>query len=181
MQHPIKGLTFRTIIVRRRADDDRLGWLTAGPLRLPVALGRSGIKADKREGDGATPAGRFRLVRVWWRSDRLLRPQTRLPVRAIADTDGWCEQPADRRYNRPIRLLPGQPGDRLRRTDALYDIVVEIDHNCRPRVAGRGSAVFIHVARPHLAPTAGCIALPAAALRRLLTRLGPATRIWIHC
>jgi L,D-peptidoglycan transpeptidase YkuD (ErfK/YbiS/YcfS/YnhG family) len=95
--------------------------------------------------------------------------------------DGWCESPTDRRYNRAIKLAPGQPGDRLRRTDALYDIVVEIDHNMRPRVAGRGSAIFIHVARPGLLPTSGCIAMPAKALRLLLARLGPRTKIRVHC
>jgi L,D-peptidoglycan transpeptidase YkuD (ErfK/YbiS/YcfS/YnhG family) len=104
-----------------------------------------------------------------------------LPVRAIGPADAWCEDPTHRRYNRAIKLTPGDAGDRLRRTDALYDMVVEIDHNARPRVAGRGSAVFIHVARAGLRPTAGCIAMPAAALRRLLSRLGPRTRITIRC
>jgi len=145
-----------------------------------VALGRGGIKADKREGDGATPAGRFRPVRLWWRSDRMARPATLLPVRPIDPADGWCEEPHDRRYNQPIRLLPGAPGDRLTRNDSLYDLIIEIDHNTRPRIVGRGSAVFIHVARPGLGPTAGCVALPAAALKRLLRRLGPNTRIVIH-
>jgi L,D-peptidoglycan transpeptidase YkuD (ErfK/YbiS/YcfS/YnhG family) len=101
-------------------------------------------------------------------------------VRPIRFADGWCEDAADRRYNRPIRLAPGAPSDRLTRTDALYNLVIEIDHNTRPRIAGRGSAVFIHVARPGLSPTAGCVAMPAAVLRRLLRRLGRNTRIVIH-
>jgi L,D-peptidoglycan transpeptidase YkuD (ErfK/YbiS/YcfS/YnhG family) len=180
----VNGMAHRTtlagIVVRGRPGDTCRGWLTAGATRIAVALGRTGIKADKREGDGATPAGRYRPVRVWWRADRLPRPATRLPVRPIKAADGWCEDPADRRYNRPIRLTPGAPGDRLRRPDALYDMVIEIDHNVRPRVVGRGSAVFIHVARPGLAPTAGCVAMPPAVLRRLLGRLGPGTMIVIR-
>jgi L,D-peptidoglycan transpeptidase YkuD (ErfK/YbiS/YcfS/YnhG family) len=163
--------------VRRKAGDPRAGWLTAGPHALPVALGRGGIKANKREGDGGTPLGTFRLRRLWWRADRLPRPRTGLPVRPIRRDDGWCEDPRDRRYNRPIQLPADDPGDRLWRTDRLYDLIVELDHNTRPRVAGRGSAVFIHVARPGFAPTAGCIALDARALRRLLARVGPRTRI----
>ena len=134
--------------VRTGRGDRRRGWLTAGPLSIPVALGRGGIKANKREGDGATPRGRFRLVRLWWRPDRSPRPRTLLPVRRITPHDAWCEDPADRRYNQPLRLQEGQPGDRLRRDDHLYDLVVELDHNTRPRIAGRGSAVFLHVARP---------------------------------
>lgn len=168
------------IDVRSRPGDRRRGWIAAGSLRIAVALGRTGIKADKREGDGATPAGRFRPVRLWWRGDRSPRPAALLPARPIDLADGWCEDPADRRYNRPIRLEPGATGDRLTRGDALYDLIIEIDHNTRPRITGRGSAVFIHVARPGLGPTAGCIAMPAPALRRLLRRLGRNTRIVIY-
>jgi L,D-peptidoglycan transpeptidase YkuD (ErfK/YbiS/YcfS/YnhG family) len=103
-----------------------------------------------------------------------------LPVRRIGPSDAWCEDPADRRYNRPVRLTDGQAGDRLWRTDQVYDLVVELDYNVRPRTARRGSAIFIHVARPGLRPTAGCVALPAASLRRLLARIGRKTRIEIH-
>jgi L,D-peptidoglycan transpeptidase YkuD (ErfK/YbiS/YcfS/YnhG family) len=169
-----------TVVVRRQAGERARGWLKAGPLHIPVALGPTGIRADKREGDKATPRGRFRPLRVWWRPDRGTRPRTPLPIRRIGLTDGWCEDPADRRYNRPIRLAPDRAGDRLWRQDHLYDLIVEIDHNVRPRIAGRGSAVFIHVARPGFAPTAGCVALRAPALRRLLARLGGKTRIIIQ-
>lgn len=105
---------------------------------------------------------------------------TQLPVRRIGPGDGWCEDPTDRRYNRPVRVAPGSMADRLARADALYDLIVEIDHNTRPRIAGRGSAVFIHVARPGFAPTAGCIALDRAALRRLVAGLRPDTRIVVE-
>jgi L,D-peptidoglycan transpeptidase YkuD (ErfK/YbiS/YcfS/YnhG family) len=173
-----KSLT--RLSVRRKAGDPRAGWLTAGPLALPVALGRGGIKANKREGDGATPRGTFRLMRLWWRADRHARPATLLPVRRIGADDGWCEDPADRRYNRPVKLKPTSQADRLKRTDALYDFIVELDHNTRPRVKGHGSAVFIHAARPGFAPTAGCVALRLPALRRLLARLSPRTRIVVE-
>ena len=98
-------------------------------------------------------------------------------MRRIGPNDGWCEDPRDRRYNRPIRIPEGNNADRLWRADALYDLIIEISHNTRPRVAGRGSAVFIHIARDKFAPTAGCVALNAKALRLLLERLGPHTRI----
>ena len=172
--------TLQTIQVRAKPGSRTRGWLVAGPLALPVALGRGGIKANKREGDGGTPRGAFRVKRLWWRADRAPRPRTHLPVRRIRTDDSWCEDPADRHYNQPVRLPPGHPGDRLWRADALYDLIVEIDHNTRPRIAGRGSAVFVHVARPDFAPTAGCIALQAPALRRLLARMGPGTRIVIR-
>ncbi len=168
-----------SIHVRRAAGDARRGWLIAEERVTPVALGRGGIKADKREGDGGTPRGIFRPVRLWWRSDRHPRPRTFLPVRAIMPTDAWCEDPADRRYNRPIRLTSRMTGDRLRRDDHLYDFIIEIDHNTRPRVAGRGSAVFLHLARDNFGPTAGCVAMTRPAMLRLLRRMGPRTRIEI--
>lgn len=176
----MRRTTLDAVRVGRQSGRGTQGWLAAGLLHIAVALGRSGIRADKREGDGATPRGRFRPLRVWWRSDRGPRPHTLLPVRRIAPGDGWCEDPADRRYNRPVRLAARSPGDRLWRADHLYDLVVELDHNARPRVAGRGSAIFIHVARPGLGPTAGCVALPAPSLRQLLARIGRKTRISIH-
>jgi L,D-peptidoglycan transpeptidase YkuD (ErfK/YbiS/YcfS/YnhG family) len=168
-----------TLRVRAKAGQRTRGWLVAGPLTLPVALGRGGIKANKREGDGGTPRGTFVLLRLWWRADRVPRPRTGLPVRRIQPNDGWCEDPHDRRYNRPVKLPKRSTADRLWRADTLYDFIIEIDHNTRPRIAGRGSAVFIHVARDKFAPTAGCVALDANALRRLIGRLGPQTRIQI--
>lgn len=160
------------------------GARTRGILRfcniaIPVALGRGGIRTNKFESDGATPRGNFRLVRLWYRHDRLPRPRTALPVRRIGADDGWCEDPEDRRYNRAIKLSPAAPGDRLTRDDRLYDLVIELDHNTRPRIKNRGSAVFIHVARAGLAPTAGCVALKIEDLRRLTARVGPRTSIEI--
>jgi L,D-peptidoglycan transpeptidase YkuD (ErfK/YbiS/YcfS/YnhG family) len=177
---PERAVALRAVRVATGAGVRTKGWLTAGMVRVPVALGRSGIRADKREGDGATPRGRFHPVRLWWRADRVWPPRTLVPVRHIGRNDAWCEDPADRRYNRPVRLADGQAGDGLWRTDHLYDLLIELDHNVRPRIAKRGSAIFVHVARPGFRYTAGCIALSAASLRRLLTRIGPKTRIEIH-
>jgi L,D-peptidoglycan transpeptidase YkuD (ErfK/YbiS/YcfS/YnhG family) len=172
-------LVFSVIRVRRSSGSRSNGVLLAGRHAIPVVLGRAGIAADKREGDGATPRGRFRLIRVWWRADRAPRPPTRLPARRIDATLAWCENPADRRYNRPFRRSANEPGDRLWREDHLYDLVIELSHNTRPRVAGRGSAVFLHVARPDRSGTAGCVAFAAKDLLRLIGRLGPGTRIEI--
>jgi L,D-peptidoglycan transpeptidase YkuD (ErfK/YbiS/YcfS/YnhG family) len=167
------------IRIHAAAGDPRRGWLVAGGQTVPVALGRGGIKANKREGDGGTPKGIFRPRQLWWRADRHPRPRTFLPVRAIRPEDAWCEDSDSRHYNQPIRLDPGRHGDRLTRDDALYDFIVEIDHNTLPRVAGRGSAVFLHLAREHFAPTAGCIAMTKSAMLHLLARLGPETQIVI--
>ncbi len=172
--------SLRRLAVRRKPAQPARGVLTAGQLSLPVALGRAGIKANKREGDGATPRGTFRLKRLWWRADKHPRPATLLPVRPITAADGWCEDPSDRHYNQPLKVPRNSKADRLWRADHLYDFIIELDHNTCPRVAGRGSAVFIHAARPGFAPTAGCVALDLNALRRLLAHLGPRTKIMVE-
>lgn len=124
------------------------------------ALGRSGVAADKREGDGATPAGRFPLRQVLYRSDRVRPPSAcRLPLAAIDPDLGWCDDPADAAYNRPVRLPFAASHERLWRDDGVYDLLAVIGYNDDPVIPGRGSAIFLHVARPDFAPTEGCVAL----------------------
>jgi len=167
------------IRIQAAAGNPSRGWLSAGGKTVPVALGRGGIKANKREGDGGTPKGTFRPQRVWWRSDRHRRPRTFLPVRAIGPDDAWCEDPHSRHYNRPVQRSRDARGDRLKRDDHLYDFIIEIDHNSSPRISGRGSAVFLHLARENFGPTAGCVSMSQSAMLRLLARLGPQTKIVI--
>lgn len=169
----------KTIIVRTRPGRPQQGLLNFREWRVVCALGRSGVRALKREGDGATPLGSFRLRQVFYRADRGPRPRTRLPLRAIRADDGWCDDPTDFRYNRPVRLPVRAGHETMMRDDGLYDLVVVLSHNERPRVLGGGSAVFFHCARPDLAPTQGCIALPAPTLRRMLAECGPETEIVI--
>jgi L,D-peptidoglycan transpeptidase YkuD (ErfK/YbiS/YcfS/YnhG family) len=176
---PLHDRPLPVIRIRAAAGDPRRGWLTAGGQTIPVALGRGGIKANKREGDGGTPRGTFRPRQVWWRGDRHCRPRTLLPVRAIRPEDAWCEDPQSRHYNQPVRLDRDHGGDRLTRDDRLYDFIIEIDHNHSPRIAGRGSAVFLHLAREDFSPTAGCVSMTKSAMLHLLARLGPQTRIVI--
>jgi L,D-peptidoglycan transpeptidase YkuD (ErfK/YbiS/YcfS/YnhG family) len=150
----------------------RRGMLVLGGLSLPCALGRGGCQTLKREGDGATPIGVWRVREVLFRADRVRRPATQLPVRPIRRHDGWCDAPADRNYNRSVRLPYAASAEELWRADRLYDVVAVLGYNDRPRSRGRGSAIFVHAARPDLAPTEGCIALTLPHLLRLLTRLG---------
>jgi L,D-peptidoglycan transpeptidase YkuD (ErfK/YbiS/YcfS/YnhG family) len=174
-----QGRPLSFIRIRAKPGNSRRGWLVAAGRTIPVALGHGGIRANKREGDGGTPRGTFQPMRIWWRADRFTRPRSFLPVRAIRGGDAWCEDPNDRRYNRPIRLTEKGNGDHLKRDDHLYDFIVEIDHNTSPRIAGRGSAVFLHLARANFAPTAGCVSMSKSAMLHLLRQLGPRTRIVI--
>lgn len=147
---------------------------------IPCALGRSGRTARKREGDGASPIGRWRVLEVLYRADRVRRPRTALKVRAIRPYDGWCDAPEDRNYNRPVDLPYPASAERMWRDDCLYDVVVVLGYNDRPRVRGRGSAIFLHVAQPGFTPTEGCIALDLAGVMRLLARLRRGDRIVVR-
>jgi len=144
------------------------GWMLFGGSRARCALGRAGAVAAKREGDGGTPAGLLPLRRVFYRPDRLAPPTTKLPLRPLAPDDGWCDAPDDLAYNRLVKHPWPASAERLWRPDGLYDVVVELGWNDAPIVPGRGSAIFLHVARPDWGPTEGCVALALPDLLALL-------------
>ncbi len=147
--------------------------------RLVCATGRGGIRAGKREGDGATPAGVFALRALFWRPDRGLRPRTRLPATMIGPRMGWSDDPADPRYNRLVRLGRGFGAERMRRADRLYDLAVVTSHN-EAGAPGLGSAVFVHLWRGPRKPTAGCVAFAPRDLRWILARWRPGGRLVIQ-
>ena len=149
------------------------GRLRIGTLEMPCALGRTGTVIIKREGDGGTPVGRMRLVGLCIRRDHLPGPASTVPSRPIRRRDGWCDDPRDGRYNRPVRLPVSASAEILWRGDRLYDVVGILDWNLRPRIRRRGSAIFLHLCRPGLHATEGCIALRRADLIRLLAICGP--------
>lgn len=153
------------------------GWLEWNGQRLDCRLGRTGLVADKHEGDGGTPIGAWPLRRVLYRPDRVAMPRTALPIQAIAVSDGWCDDPAHADYNRPVQLPHPASCERMWRDDNLYDVVVVLGHNDAPPVPGLGSAIFLHVADPTGKPTQGCIALARADLLTLLEQCRPGDRL----
>ena len=150
--------------------------LRIGMLDRPCRIGRSGIGADKREGDGRTPRAELRLREGWFRADRIPRPRAGLPLRPLRPEHGWCDDPAHRRYNRRIARPFAASHETLWRDDTLYDLVLAFDWNTGPIRPGKGSAIFLHLERPDRGPTAGCLALPLGELRQLLARCGSRTR-----
>lgn len=168
-----KGARFADL----RYSGGRLSWAGGSS---PAACGRGGVRADKREGDGASPAGSFPLVRVFYRPDRIAAPRSALPTSALRPNDGWVDDPGDPQYNRLVSLPYAAHHEEMWRADGLYDLVVLIAYNSDPPVPGLGSAIFLHVARPDLAPTEGCIAVPRDVLAGLLHLLGPGSVIEIR-
>jgi L,D-peptidoglycan transpeptidase YkuD (ErfK/YbiS/YcfS/YnhG family) len=149
------------------------GFLAHGGLRFRCALGKGGCRseADKREGDGATPLGRYPIRQVLYRPDRLAPPDTRLALQALTPVDGWCDDPADSAYNRFVTLPFAAGHEKLWREDRVYDVIAVLGHNDDPPVPGLGSAIFLHVARPDYSGTEGCVALALPDLLVLLAAL----------
>lgn len=152
----------------------RMSW-PGGAVRC--ALGRSGVRRDKREGDGATPAGTFPLRELWYRPDRLRCPETLLECRALERERAWCDDPRDGGYNRVVWAPYPASHERLWRDDQLYDLIIPLGYNDAPAVPGLGSAIFLHVAAPDYGPTEGCVAIARDDLLALLRRCGPATML----
>ena len=147
--------------------------------RFDCALGEGGVTGEKFEGDLATPIGKFPLRYVFYRPDRISVPKTVLPVAPLTPLDGWCDDPADRRYNRLVCQPYGGSFELLWRRDEIYDLVVVLGYNDAPVVAGRGSAIFLHVARPGMTPTLGCVALCRDDLLTVIGECAPDTQLCV--
>jgi L,D-peptidoglycan transpeptidase YkuD (ErfK/YbiS/YcfS/YnhG family) len=156
------------------------GFLSWPGGRVRAALGRGGLSATKREGDGATPIGVFPLRRLLYRADRLQMPRTGLPVSAIHPSDGWSDDPRDMLYNQAVPLPHPYSHERLWREDGLYDLIVPLGYNDDPPVPELGSAIFLHCARLDYSPTEGCVAVARDDLLMLLAECDAATEIDIR-
>jgi len=152
----------------------------------PGVVGRGGVTKSKREGDGATPVGCFSILRAYYRPDRIVGLDTRLPTSALEPADVWVDDPRDKNYNQPLKrseLEEGSSHEEMWREDAIYDIVLDLSYNRNPASKGEGSAVFVHVAReenPASSPTDGCVALRREHLVELLSLVTPDTLVCIH-
>jgi L,D-peptidoglycan transpeptidase YkuD (ErfK/YbiS/YcfS/YnhG family) len=172
---PDDGPGLTRLTVRARPGNPSQGFLVAGSVVFPSALGRGGISANKREGDGATPLASMRILSGYFRGDHVAARRTRLSMTPIHAELGWCEVPDDRNYNRPVRIPYGASHETMRRADRLYDYCLVLDWNISPRRRGRGSAIFFHLARPGFTPTQGCVAVTAKVMARLLPYLSDRT------
>ncbi len=143
---------------------------------IRCAIGRGGIGIKKGEGDGITPIGNWPMRRILYRADKITKPESYLPITTINENDGWCDDPTDINYNQQIKLPydnnhTNRGYEKLWRDDNLYDLIVILGHNDSPIIKGKGSAVFLHIAKDGYLPTEGCVALAIESLLELLKTL----------
>ncbi len=153
------------------------GILSVGSLSMRCAVGRKGIGVKRFEGDSITPKGKYKLVGWLARFDRSCG--SHMYCGRISKSSGWCDDPSSSAYNLPVSLPLRFGAEALWRDDQLYDLIGVINFNFRPRVRGRGSAIFLHVAQDNFSPTAGCIALPRSQLYKLQAILSKTVQIFI--
>jgi len=150
------------------------------------SFGKNGITADKREGDGKTPIGKFSLREILIRPDKVVKNNLKyvsLPIQIIKENDGWCDEPKDRNYNTQVDLDNFDHSishEKLYRDDGLYNIVIVVGYNDAPVVPGKGSAIFIHVSRPEYTGTAGCIGFSESDLLKILAKLDDKSKLIVQ-
>ncbi len=165
--------------VRAITENAVRGRLHVGHLTFPCIIGRSGRRHRKREGDGASPVGVFTLETGFFRNDRGFIPSATLPMRPLRQSDGWCEVPGSGFYNQHVKLPFRDGHETMWRQDGAYDIVFSTSHNARPRVQGRGSAIFFHLTRQGSHATAGCVAVSRANMLKILKLCGRRVKLVI--
>ena len=165
------------LIVQADSADGALAWASLGDRRWRCVVGAGGVREDKVEGDGATPAGEFPLRRVYFRNDRLVLPKIALPARPISRHDGWCDDPRSSSYNRLVHIPNDWSHEKMWRDDGLYDLVVVVGYNDDPPEGEWGSAIFLHIARDDHGPTRGCVAFSRDDLLELIALLSAGTRL----
>lgn len=166
--------------IQVKATEGHRGELAVGPRIYKCALGKSGVTSHKAEGDHASPAGLYPIRAVYYRADRVPKPDTAVNCHKINKTDGWCDDPAHPSYNKKITLPFAASHETLTREDTLYDIVVVLGHNDDPPVPGRGSCIFMHIAREGYTGTEGCIALSLQDMQVVLTSVCKDTSVQIN-
>lgn len=163
-----------------RSDGASAGVVFTGQRHFSCKIGRNGIGQKQGEGDGITPIGRWKMGYFLYRADRIGKPQSFLSGFAIKPQDSWCDIPGSRRYNQPLGLTMANSSEALWRQDDLYNVIVVLDHNTCPFVAGKGSAIFVHISNSQTTYTQGCIALNQSDLLKLLVISGPQTEIIVR-
>jgi L,D-peptidoglycan transpeptidase YkuD (ErfK/YbiS/YcfS/YnhG family) len=169
----------KNLVIRSLRASSPVARLHLGHRVFLCLIGKTGTTARKREGDGASPRGSFRMIKLLERLDRVRPHQSLLKRARIREIDGWCDEAGDRNYNRQVTLPHPASHEKLARQDSAYDALVILDYNLHPRKRGAGSAIFFHLIRDGASHTEGCVAVSARDMRHILAACGHKTHMII--
>jgi L,D-peptidoglycan transpeptidase YkuD (ErfK/YbiS/YcfS/YnhG family) len=155
------------------------GFLLFNKIKYRCALGISGIKKNKIEGDGATPAGTYKLIKLYYRKDRISFIKSAIKKIIIKKKTGWCDDIRSKFYNKEVKLPSKYSHEKFYRRDNVYDIIGILNYNIKPTIKGKGSAISLHLAKKKFAKTKGCVALKKKDLIYILSKINKNTKIKI--
>ena len=159
---------------------NKYGQLKYKNIRFKCALGKAGIGKKSIEGDNLTPKGTYKIVKIYYRKDRIKKISSKFKLTKITKNMGWCDDPYSKKYNQLIRLPNKYSYEKLYQKNNVYDLLLVLDYNMNPIIRNKGSAIFIHVAKKNYKPTAGCIALKKEDLLKLINTIKLNTKIFIN-
>jgi len=159
---------------------NKSGHLKYKNLKFRCSLGKAGIGKKKREGDNVTPTGTFKIVKIYYRSDRVKKISSKLRLIEITKNMGWCDDPNSKNYNKLINLPSKYSHEKLFKKNNIYNVIVVLNYNMKPVIKNKGSAIFIHIAKKNYRPTQGCIALKKNDLLKLLSKIRKNIKIKIN-
>ncbi len=159
---------------------NKYGYLKYKDLKFKCALGKSGVGKKKIEGDNITPQGTYRVVKIYYRKDRIKKIPSKFKLIKIKKNMGWCDDPKSNQYNQLINLPSNFNHEKFYRKDSIYDLILVLNYNMNPIVKNKGSGIFIHVSKRNYKKTAGCIALKKTHLIQLVKKIKKETKIIIN-
>jgi L,D-peptidoglycan transpeptidase YkuD (ErfK/YbiS/YcfS/YnhG family) len=159
---------------------NKSGYLKYKDLKFRCALGKAGIQKKKEEGDNITPKGKFNIIKIYYRGDRLKKLSSKFTLTKITKKMGWCDDPKSRKYNQLISLPTKYSHETLYRNDNIYDLILVLNYNMKPTIKNKGSAIFIHIAKNNYKKTAGCIALKKTDLIYLIKEIKKNIKVIIN-
>ena len=155
----------------------KTGYLKYKNFKFRCALGKGGIKKKVKEGDNITPKGIFKIIKIYYRPDKINKIITSIKKIKIKKNMGWCDDPSSSYYNKQVKLPSKYNHERLYRKDNLYDLILVLNYNTDPIIKNKGSAIFLHIAKKKYQPTKGCVALKKQDLIQLTSIIKKNTKI----
>jgi L,D-peptidoglycan transpeptidase YkuD (ErfK/YbiS/YcfS/YnhG family) len=156
------------------------GYLKYKNLKFRCALGKGGVKKKTMEGDNITPKGIFKIIKIYYRPDKIKKIKTAIKKSKIKKNMGWCDDPKSRYYNKLINLPTKYSHEKLYRNDNLYDLIIVLSYNTSPIIKNKGSAIFMHITNNSYKKTKGCIALKKEHLIKIISKIKKNTKIKIN-